>query len=141
MTLSFVTFSGNSASYAVGIYHYGFIPSQTLTMSNTILDAGLGGQNCFTPPGSATAITTAGFNISSDTSCASRLTRPSDQNNVDPLLGPLANNGGATLTHFPAAGSPARDRGRCFGVASDQRGVTRPLGPACDIGSVESLQP
>jgi predicted outer membrane repeat protein len=141
MTLSFVTFSGNSASFAGGIYHYGFNAGQTLTISNTILDAGLGGQNCYVPPGSATAITTAGFNISSDASCTSSLTRPSDQNNVDPLLGPLANNGGATLTHFPEAGSPARNRGRCFGVAIDQRGVARPLGPACDIGSVESLQP
>jgi predicted outer membrane repeat protein len=60
---------------------------------------------------------------------------------ADPLLGPLQDNGGFTQTHLPAPGSPAIDAGdpaNCSGV--DQRGVPRPQGPRCDIGSVE-VQP
>jgi hypothetical protein len=62
----------------------------------------------------------------------------------DPLLGPLADNGGPTRTHMPAAGSPARDGGSATGCANgvgsietDQRGMERPLG-ACDLGAVEA---
>lgn len=54
------------------------------------------------------------------------------------ILGPLAPNGGPTNTHALAAGSPALDLvplSDC--VATDQRGVSRPQGPACDIGAFE----
>jgi CSLREA domain-containing protein len=57
---------------------------------------------------------------------------------VDPLLGALTNNGGATATHALLAGSPALDTGTSEGCpATDQRGVVRPQGPACDMGSFE----
>jgi hypothetical protein len=40
---------------------------------------------------------------------------------------------------LPAAGSPAIDAAvRVSGVATDQRGATRPRGPQPDIGSVEA---
>jgi CSLREA domain-containing protein len=57
----------------------------------------------------------------------------------DPQLGPLANNGGSTQTHALQAGSPAIDRATtgCPPPADDQRGVLRPQGGACDIGSFE----
>jgi hypothetical protein len=59
---------------------------------------------------------------------------------VDPLLGPLASNGGSTLTMLPLPGSPAINAGTNAGCpAYDQRGVKRPQGGTCDIGSVESL--
>jgi len=57
---------------------------------------------------------------------------------LDPLLGPLQDNGGPTLTHAPRSGSPALNRGddnRC--PLTDQRGVARPIGPHCEIGAVE----
>lgn len=60
---------------------------------------------------------------------------------ADPLLGPLQDNGGFTLTQAPGPGSPAVDAGdpaNCSGV--DQRGVARPQGPRCDIGAVEVIQ-
>lgn len=53
-------------------------------------------------------------------------------------LGPLAFNGGPTRTHALGAGSVAIDAGRlrrCPEV--DQRGLGRPAGGDCDIGSYE----
>lgn len=52
-------------------------------------------------------------------------------------LGPLQDNGGPTLTHLPANTSPAIDVYSC-GETSDQRGIERPQGDACDVGSVEA---
>ena len=56
----------------------------------------------------------------------------------DPLLTPLADNTGPSLTYGLHAGSPALDAGdpaSCVG--SDQRGVARPAGAGCDIGALE----
>jgi hypothetical protein len=54
----------------------------------------------------------------------------------DPRLGPLADNGGPTLTMLPASNSPVIGRGSGFGVVSDQRGFPRPVDDA-DIGAIE----
>lgn len=59
---------------------------------------------------------------------------------VDPLLGPLANNGGPTLTHLPLPGSPVIDAGDPAIPSpppTDQRGFQRIVGGAVDLGSVE----
>jgi hypothetical protein len=61
---------------------------------------------------------------------------------ADPLLGPLADNGGETDTMALAFGSPAIDAGdvaRC--PATDQRGVARPQVHGCDIGAYEFVPP
>jgi len=66
---------------------------------------------------------------------------PADTRRDDPLLLPLADNGGPTLTHAPAAGSPAIDAGANAGhLDYDQRGAPRVAGAAPDIGAVE-VQP
>src|SRR5262249_15053694 len=53
-------------------------------------------------------------------------------------LGPLANNGGTTLTHRPGNNSPLIDRGmNPAGLGFHQRGVGRGSGLAADIGAVE----
>jgi hypothetical protein len=60
---------------------------------------------------------------------------------VDPLLGPLANNGGPTLTHALLPGSPAIDAGNPAipdPPPTDQRGFARIYGPAIDLGAVET---
>ena len=76
--------------------------------------------------------------------------------NTDPMLGPLKNNGGPTLTHAPLNGSPAIDKGKDIGpigpaytaTGKDQRNSVRPVtydasivppagGDRSDIGSVE----
>jgi hypothetical protein len=54
---------------------------------------------------------------------------------ADPLLGPLANNGGPTATHLPAPGSPLRGSGHGC-PATDQRGNSRDAA-RCTVGAVE----
>ncbi len=63
---------------------------------------------------------------------------------VDPLLGPLADNGGRTLTHLPQAGSPVIDAGDpAFSAppTQDQRGQARVQNSRLDMGSVERPAP
>lgn len=109
--------------------------SGTISMTHTIV-AGHS-QDC------DVAATTAQYSMDSDGSCG--LAGADNLSNANPLLGPLANNGGPTLTHLPQAGSPAIDSGSnglCQAV--DQRGVARPIdgnGDAtatCDRGAVEA---
>lgn len=56
---------------------------------------------------------------------------------VDPLLGPLADNGGPTRTQLPAEGSPVINKGVANGLTVDQRGLPRTANGGTDIGSVE----
>jgi CSLREA domain-containing protein len=61
---------------------------------------------------------------------------------VDPLLGPLADNGGPTRTFALTSGSPAIDLVPATGagcLATDQRGVARPQGAKCDAGAYEAV--
>ena len=61
--------------------------------------------------------------------------------NTDPLLGPLANNGGPTQTHLPLEGSPVIDAGDPAFVpppSTDQAGNPRVAGGAIDMGAVEA---
>ncbi len=59
----------------------------------------------------------------------------------NPLLGPLTDNGGPTLTMLPQAGSPAINSGGATALTVDQRGFTRVVGGTVDIGSVETGNP
>ena len=59
---------------------------------------------------------------------------------VDPQVGPLADNGGPTLTHLPQPGSPVFDAGDpsfVAGTMTDQRGEARII-TRLDLGAVES---
>lgn len=63
---------------------------------------------------------------------------------IDPLLGPLADNGGPTPTHLPQTSSPAIDAGlNSTCAATDQRDESRPVDgnddgtSTCDSGAVE----
>jgi uncharacterized repeat protein (TIGR01451 family) len=76
--------------------------------------------------------------------CILLLTQVGTIEGLDPLLGPLQNNGGDTPTQALLAGSPAIDAGDpagCTGqngvlLTSDQRGAPRPAS-GCDIGAYE----
>jgi len=85
-------------------------------------------------------IVSLGHNLGIDASCG--LTAPGDLPNTDPLLGPLADNGGPTPTRALRPGSPAIGQIGAAGclVETDQRGVARLEqlnGATCDIGAYE----
>src|SRR5205814_1417224 len=97
------------------------------TLKNTIVATSSGGGNC----AGAVTVSSQGDNISNDNTCL--LTGPGDRTSLDPQLGPLADNGGFTLTHAPQPGSPAVDavvHNTCPPPTTDQRGFTRPAGAA-----------
>src|ERR1043166_3856714 len=73
----------------------------------------------------------------------------SDLLNVDPMLAPLSDNGGGTMTHALLAGSPALDAGNNSlavdpqtqtYLTGDQRSFPRLTGSAVDIDAYESTQ-
>jgi uncharacterized repeat protein (TIGR01451 family) len=149
--VSSCTFSGNSVSEATlsgGAITTG--SGSTTEIANTILRAGAIGVNIRRVATSAQVIS-HGFNLCSDEG-ESDLTATGDRINTDPVLGPLADNGGPTLTHLPLLGSFAIDQGTSdglaqLGITTDQRGLARTvddpvianvaLGDGTDIGAVE----
>jgi hypothetical protein len=81
-------------------------------------------------------VSDGGYNMSSDASVA--FPASGSRTNINPMLGPLVNNGGPTLTMALLPGSPAIDAGGAIGApATDQRGVLRPQGAGMDIGAFE----
>jgi hypothetical protein len=109
----------------------------TLTLANTII-AGNSGPQCFYAPwGSGTVTATSlGHNLVTDATC---FATASDLIVGEAKIGPLTDNGGPTLTQALLAGSPAIDAADDAACpATDQRGVKRPQGAHCDIGSIES---
>ena len=134
------TIAGNTRTNTAGNGFNGIMLGNFATVSvvNTIL-ADNQENNC----ASSSSPTSLGYNLSTDYSC--NLNQTGDQPGVDPLLGPLANNGGDVNTYALMPGSPAIDTGdnaQC--AADDARGITRPFdgdgdGNAdCDIGAVEA---
>ncbi|MEX0787972.1 MAG: CSLREA domain-containing protein [Anaerolineales bacterium] len=119
------TIAGNSAPEGSGMYASSFAQ-----VSNTIWAWNLGSPNCQLATGFG-----GGANLDTDGSCG--YVAPNSLVGVDPLLGPLQDNGGPTWTRALGPGSPAIDTAsptQC--LAADQRGVPRPL-PFCDIGAYE----
>jgi|GEM_PF-6482147 len=126
--------SGNGLSAEAGA------PGGLTFFGRTIL-AGNAGNDCFAGVGSSPD--SGDFNLIGDiTGCESLILQQNDQagtstSPIDPLLGALQDNDGLTFTHALDAGSPAVDAGGNCLEATDQRGVARPQGAACDIGSFE----
>ncbi len=136
------TIAGNSVGTGgtgggLSIYNPGGVITPTSSLTNTILYGNKVGEaesNC----GPLTI--TAKNDLSGDASCM--FTDAASKKSTNPLLGPLADNGGETDTLALAAGSPAIDAGTAEGCpATDQRGVARPVGTACDIGAYEYQPP
>ena len=137
------TVSGNSAKRGGGISNgaeyetYREEPG-ILTISNSIIagnSASRGGPDC------SGLLVSQGHNlIGTNDECtlirANAVT--GDSANVDPKLGPLQDNDGPTFTHALLPGSPAIDASDDASCpSSDQRGLARPQGTACDIGAYE----
>ncbi len=126
----------NTAYNGAGIYPGG--PKTVLT--NSILANNVGGGaagDCYQP------IMDGGHNLDSDGTCGLNPAYGSLPN-TDPLLGPLQDNGGPTLTQALLTGSPAIDSGdNAACPATDQRGSPRPMDgngdgvAVCDMGAYE----
>ncbi|MGH7885920.1 MAG: IPTL-CTERM sorting domain-containing protein [Thermodesulfobacteriota bacterium] len=129
------TISGNdSGNYGGGIYN-----DDTSDIQNTIVSGNTAegpGDNCF----DSGTINDNGSNLSNDATCGF-----SGDNNNSINLGPLADNGGHTLTHALVSGSSAIDAGNdavCNASpvnGADQRGISRPQLSSCDIGAFEFI--
>jgi hypothetical protein len=132
-TISNSTFANNSApSGAGGIYH----DIGTTIVSNSIV-ANNSGDNC------SGGITDGGYNLESGTNCGFTQQQHSLSSTDPKLASVLANNGGPTQTLALSDGSPAINKipTNACAVPTDQRGVSRPQGPACDIGAFEFRVP
>lgn len=131
--LTFNTIARNSSSQgASGIYN---LPNGIVEINNTIIgpDSGTAGSVI-----EGNGFLFWGVNL---------ITQPAGGS--DPMLGPLANNGGPTDTIAPLPGSPAIDGGEdcemlgCtspwdFRATFDQRRFPRKFGPHFDIGAYET---
>jgi CSLREA domain-containing protein len=146
LTLTNCTVSGNSTSaFGGGVNNNGTLTLTNCTVSgNSANSSGGGGLN---NPGTATLINTivAGNPVGGDNNTGA-LTAASSHNLIggNPLLAPLGNYGGPTMTMPLLPGSPAIDAGTPYAGNSgpeipttDQRRETR-AGGGTDIGAFES---
>lgn len=147
VTLNYSTVAANSATvHSGGIAASGVDVNHTATFNSSLVATNTAPA---TPDvGIITTVTSAGFNLIGvgegtpgwgATDLVGTNAAP-----LDPLLGPLHDNGGATLTHELLADSPAIDaiaqntNGCGTTVTLDQRGEARPFGDGCDIGAFEA---
>ena len=115
----------------------------TLTAQSSIIAANTSDASVATDLGADDVLAASGANnliVSSDAA----ITLPGDTLATDPLLMPLAVNGGPTRTHALGDGSPAVDAGNnAAELEFDQRGepFARVSGTQADIGAYERQQP
>jgi hypothetical protein len=136
--------NNSSASVGGGVYK-GFNGTATFRNSLVAGNSAPGAPDCKGP------FVSAGYNLIGNSTGSTGFGSTGDQLNVSPVIGPLADNGGPTFTHALLAGSPAVDKGNCFGVTTDQRGSVRPYdnasipnasgGDGSDIGAFEVQAP
>jgi hypothetical protein len=131
LTIYNTTIAGNSVTGG-SLSGWAIQDSRVFNAYNSILSSASGTYPCMYDADGGD------HNIASNTSCGTAFIVS------DPLLGLLADNGGATLTHSLLPGSPAIDAGdNITCVVRDQRGVLRRYdGDAngsliCDVGAYE----
>jgi len=129
--LTNVTFNENVAAIGSGMTNYFSNPqiNNTIFWGNTSSDGRSQVYNDNSSPTLSDTVIQDG--CPADSICTNIITS-------DPLLGALGSYGGYTQTIPLLDGSSAIDTGNdetC--AATDQRGVTRPQGAHCDIGSYE----
>ena len=135
-TIAHNSASGGNAAFGGGIY--GFGPSATTRTNSSIIALNIASTGPdFT---GASGLQSTGYNIIGNNADAVINSQPTDQIGtpaapIDPLLEPLAANGGPTLTHALQSGSLAIDRGDPAAPPQDQRGYGR-LGVP-DVGAFE----
>lgn len=154
MELDNVTIVGNKADSdqngsgdGGGLYNYvGTIVKISNVLAAGNSDWGNEAPDCSGP------FTSLGYNLIQDpTGCVISGTLTGVITGTDPLVGPLQDNGGNTLTHALLPGSPAIDAGNPMGcidafgllLLTDQRGYARHVDGGsglarCDIGAYEA---
>ncbi len=121
IVMDHVTAQGNEATSGAALFGSGGSPDGFTLRSSIVAGS------------STAACQLSGVTVQTDSSLDDDGSCGVALSGVDPQLGPLADNGGPTWTHLPAAA--------VFGTATcystkDQRGVARPA-TACDVGSVQ----
>ncbi len=150
LTLTNSTVSGNTGDYGGGVYNDG----GTLTLARTLIS---GNRQCYlgycSPSGEVEnfggTVVTNNHNLfghDGDAGVAGFNPGPTDivpNAALNAILRPLADNGGPTRTHALPVGSRALNASPANSGCrpTDQRGVTRPQGAACDIGAFEKGPP
>jgi len=155
LSIRFSTITGNQAlaDGGSGVASRGSTSTSTIVVSSIVagnlssdVDVVMLGA-----PDSTNSFQSLGHNLVGTGTAVSRFNQSGDQTGIlDPLLGPLANNGGPTLTHALLPGSPAINAGDLSAVAGvngvpllDQRGTPfgRVFNGRIDIGAFEYQQP
>jgi hypothetical protein len=140
-TIEASTISGNTGQFRAGGVNGSFISKNTIIALNTAPSG----------PDVYGTLTSENFNLIGNNSgvtimsaqFADQIGTPASP--IDPLLGPLQDNGGPTLTRALLSGSPAIDKGDSSSFSTDQRGFPRPIdtpaiadvGDGGDIGAFE----
>jgi len=140
------TIAGNFAVFGGAINNFG---TATTTVRNTIIAGNKASANGWDSYG---AFISGGFTLIGATNESSGWTGPAEQLGntnapINPLLGPLQDNGGPTPTMALLANSPAIHKSSGSGCSTDQRGQLRPFdfssvanpagGNSTDIGAFE----
>lgn len=140
-TITNVTVAGNTAAASFGATG-GISGNSNVTIKNSIV----AGNSGTADPDVVGTFTSQGHNLIGNVGSASGFANGTNGDQVggganpviDPLLGPLQDNGGRTFTRAALAGSPALDAGDNAGApAADQRGISRPQNGVVDIGAYE----
>jgi predicted outer membrane repeat protein len=129
VTLNGVTLKDNRANQGGGVFN-GNTNNNFVYLKNTVLADNAPG-SCY-----GKAFSSAKYSLASDTTCT--LSGLGNHTHTPAQLFPLMNNGGNTQTHLPGPASVLVNG--VIGVDCpivDQRSVSRPQGPGCDVGAVE----
>lgn len=154
-TLNFTTLNITSSTIAgnstylyggggVGTFGATYGKGSTVDVRNSII---AGNTSAGSAPDFNGTLNSQGFNLIGNTggTVVTGITT-GNKLNVDPMLGPLQDNGGPTKTIAPLPGSPVIDAGNVNGTSIDQRGLVRPVddptipnagGDGTDMGAYE----
>jgi hypothetical protein len=160
-TITGNTSNGDNPSGLVVLNRSGRSTDLSVSLYGTVIAGNIGGPDVgfpdnWGPSGNQVVPATTDFMINSSNSVLGsiRATTPFTDGSgnqldvTDPMLAPLANNGGPTKTMLPLAGSPLINAGGSTvptfpGNAYDQRGAgfARLVGSALDVGAFEVQAP
>ena len=149
VTLTNSTVTTNVAFQGGGAVNGGLVAISRIIVENTVIAGNIAPSS----PDCRGSLTSLGHNLIGSNHFCSVTPVSGDlvgtpASPIDPLLGPLRENGGPTSTHAILPGSPAIDAGDDAGCpVTDQRGETRPVDgdgdgiAGCDMGAYELATP